>query len=123
MTFSALMSRRRWRRLAKGLCVLGGCLFFGSLIAHLFVAGYYAGHRPLTPQPALGRSVRLLWTYPITYGSAADASTLQAFSDAGIYAAAIFAVGWAIRIYILDEDFPIRGTPRYGRWKREQPDE
>jgi hypothetical protein len=42
----------------------------------------------------------------------------------GFYSVAIFAVGRAIRIYILDDPTPLRGSrPRYGRLKREPPDE
>jgi hypothetical protein len=124
MTFSALMSRRGWRRLAKGLCVLGGFLFFGSFIVLTVMQIYYIDHRPHTPQPELERTVPLPWTRPVSYGTAGDASKMFVVFSTGFYSIAIFAAGRAIRIYILDDDLPLRGArTRYGRLKRDPPEE
>lgn len=124
MTFSALMSRRQWRQLAKGLCVLGGFLVFCSVIWLFFLQIYYIDHRPHTPQPALKRIVPLPWTHPVSYGTAEDASRLLWVFNAVFYAAAICAIGRAIRIYILDEDIPLRRPrPTYGQLKRDPPEE
>lgn len=124
MTFSALMSRRGWRRLAKGLCVLGGFLFFGSFIGTTVLTIYYIDHRPHMPQPELERTVPLPWTHPVSYGTAEDASRLFAVFTGGLCAALIFAAGRGIRIYILDEDIPFRRPPpTYGRLKRDPPEE
>jgi hypothetical protein len=89
-------------------------------VALAFLEVYYAGHRPHTPQPTLEQTVRLPWTYPVSYGTVWDASLMQETFSLGFCSFGIIALGWAIRIYVLGDDIPIRGEARrFGRLTRD----
>ena len=116
------MSTVRWRLLAKGCIFLFTFVFVGAFVALAFLEIYYAGHRSHAPQPEVGQTVRLPWTYPVSYGSPRDASLMLWIFNSGFYSWAFFGIGWAIRIYILGEGLPIRGqVTRPGRMTRELP--
>ena len=85
-----------------------GFLFFGSFIGLTVLQIYYIDHRPHIPQYELERNVPLPWTRPVSYGTAVDASKMFVVFSTGFYSIALFAAGRAIRIYILDDDLPIR---------------
>jgi hypothetical protein len=122
MSITGLMSRAHWRLLARCLIFLFTLVFACSFVALTLLEIYYAGHRPHTPQPGLGQIVRLPWTYPISYGDQGDASLMLWLFSAGFYSWALFGVSWAIRIYILGDDAPLRGgSPRLGRLTRGSP--
>ena len=115
---TALMSRAHWRLLARIFIFLFVLIFVSSFAALTFFEIYYAGHRPRVPEPS--HTVRLPWTFPVSYGTTRDAALMTRIFFTGFSSWMLFGVGWAIRIYILNEDMPIRGTaPGPGRLTRE----
>ena len=66
--------------------------------------------------------MRLPWTFPTSYGSAYDADVMHCVFWVGFSSWALFAIGWAIRVYVVGEDVPLRGkVPRPGRLTRDSP--
>lgn len=124
MTEPPVNSKSSWRSLAKTLIALFVIVFVSSFIMLTFLEVYYSSRRPHAPQPNAGQTVRLPWTHPVSYGSANEATLMHRIFDVGFYSWTLFGVGWAIRIYILGEDVPIRGeAKRPGRLTRESRDD
>jgi hypothetical protein len=124
MTELPVMSKGGWRLLAKTLIGLFVFVFVSSFIMLTFLEIYYSGHRPHAPQPNAGQIIRLPWTHPVSYGSANEATLMYRIFAIGFYSWTLFGLGWAIRIYILGEDIPLRGeAKRLGRLTRESRDD
>jgi len=114
-----LLSRSAWRSLAKILKGIFIFVFATSFIVGTSLQVYYPGHRPHVPQPNTGQTVKLPWTNPVSYGSAADATLMYRIFWLGMYSWALFGLSLAIRVYILNDDVPIRGEPmRFGQLTR-----